>query len=581
MKSRISRLSLGEWIGVAVLAVAVALPLRGLLRYAGPPMEEGFMLVFPERLLRGDVPNVDFLHLYGPGSLYALGAIYKLFGAGLTVERLAGLAQELAIVAAIFWTTRRWGAVLATTSALIAVVLVLTPTGLTALAWDGGVALGLWAVVLAANTVIGLNAAADADALTTGVRRRLLAAGVLAGLALSFRPDLIIAVGLGAAALWWLSSRRVLQRLGVGLVVGLVPILIHLGMAGPFHSLNGMVLDPVFRLRDGRALPRPPSWNVLDGALQKAGAIRPFAWPLPTIGLPHQVFLFFFILIFSTLFVAAVGLWRARTDRRDPRAIALCACGAFGLGLLPQALQRPDTTHLAWVGAVTIALVPVATYELLTALARRLDRHQRTTATEAAPEAVASNGDRLGRWITALSVMVVPLMLAVAVPSYTLLSYGDVVGQSIGVREHSYAVVRGDRRFYLGTSEAQQASQALIADLDRLAKPGQRLFVGTEDLRRTPYSDAFFYYLYPELRPGTYYIEMDPGMANRPDSGLADDLANSDFVILSGFWRVWVEPNASQQDGSDEPNQVLRDHFCQVGTYGGLLSLYQRCDHTP
>lgn len=389
--------------------------------------------------------------------------------------------------------------------------------------------------------------------------RRLLVAGVLAGLALTFRPDLVIAIGLAAAALWWLSSRQVVQRLGVGMIVGLIPMLIHLGMAGPFHSLNGMVVDPVFRLRNGRALPRPPSWNVLDGALQKAGAIRPFAWPLPTIANAHQVFLFFFILIASALFVAGVGAWRARADRRDPRAIALCSAGAFGLGMLPQALQRPDTTHLAWVGAVTIALLPIATYELLTALPRM----------------------RLGRWATPLSVAVVPLVFAVAVPSYTLLSYTDVVGQSIGVREHSYAVVRGDRRFYLGTSEAQQASQALISDLDALAKPGQRLFVGTEDLRRTPYSDAFFYFLYPELRPGTYYIEMDPGMANRPDSGLADDLSNSDFVILSGFWRVWVEPNDSQLDGSDEPNQVLHHQFCQVGTYGGLLTLYQRCDHTP
>ena len=46
----------------------------------GPPMEEGFMLVFPERVLAGDIPNRDFLHLYGPGSLWVLAAIYKVFG---------------------------------------------------------------------------------------------------------------------------------------------------------------------------------------------------------------------------------------------------------------------------------------------------------------------------------------------------------------------------------------------------------------------------------------------------------------------------------------------------------------------
>ena len=34
---------------------------------------------------------------------------------------------------------------------------------------------------------------------------------------------------------------------------------------------------------------------------------------------------------------------------------------------------------------------------------------------------------------------------------------------------------------------------------------GERLLVGPSDLRRTWYSDAFFYYLFPELTPATYF----------------------------------------------------------------------------
>ena len=49
---------------LAVVAVFVALPLRALFLQNGSPMEEGFMLTFPERVLAGDVPNRDFLHLY-------------------------------------------------------------------------------------------------------------------------------------------------------------------------------------------------------------------------------------------------------------------------------------------------------------------------------------------------------------------------------------------------------------------------------------------------------------------------------------------------------------------------------------
>ena len=66
-----------------IVGLAFLVPLRGLLRAPGPPMEEGFMLVFPERVLDGDVPNRDFLHLYGPGSLWALA------GAVQGVRRLA------------------------------------------------------------------------------------------------------------------------------------------------------------------------------------------------------------------------------------------------------------------------------------------------------------------------------------------------------------------------------------------------------------------------------------------------------------------------------------------------------------
>src|SRR4029079_18164534 len=80
---------------VAIVGLFVALPLRALFRGSGSPMEEGFMLVFPERVLAGDIPNRDFLHLYGPGSLWVLAGVYKVFGTSITVERVVGLIQHL------------------------------------------------------------------------------------------------------------------------------------------------------------------------------------------------------------------------------------------------------------------------------------------------------------------------------------------------------------------------------------------------------------------------------------------------------------------------------------------------------
>ncbi len=57
-------------------------------------LEEGFMLVFPERFLEGDLPNRDFLHLYGPGSVWALAGVFKVFGVSLWSERAVALLQQ-------------------------------------------------------------------------------------------------------------------------------------------------------------------------------------------------------------------------------------------------------------------------------------------------------------------------------------------------------------------------------------------------------------------------------------------------------------------------------------------------------
>src|SRR5436309_6329917 len=98
-----------DWLAFAVVSLVVLLPMRGLWRRPGPPMEEGFMLVFPEEVLRGAIPNRDFLHLYGPGSLWVLAAAFKAFGTSMWTERAVGLAQQLALIAGVYAITRPWG----------------------------------------------------------------------------------------------------------------------------------------------------------------------------------------------------------------------------------------------------------------------------------------------------------------------------------------------------------------------------------------------------------------------------------------------------------------------------------------
>ncbi len=550
-------------LAIAMVVAVVAIPVRGLFLSTGSSMEEGFMLVFPKRVLAGDVPNVDFLHLYGPFSLHVLAAWYTVFGYTLESQRVFGLLQHIGIIFALFTIARAWGRRTAVITATTVTLLVLTPIGLSALAWEGGIALGLWSVVF------GIRALHTAD----GVRlRALVGAGLLTGFALGYRPDLVLALGIVHGYLLWRHHRDASDRRpaawaasGVGLGVGLIPFVVHLFLAGVGPSVRGMFIDPVVHLRPGRELPRPPSFGHIDGALQAVAegpADAPW-WKLPALSANHQLFLWFFVVIVVAIAIPLITWRLIRTSPEPPRRLTvLMATSLFGLGMLPQALQRPDSTHLAWGSCVSFALLPCVVEELLYR-SRRAGR--RPVVRRHAPLVAGA---------------VVGLVMFVVCPFFTYRYYLLQTRISVGNKPGGFEVSRDGRRFYFGNAALQESSQAAIDDLARQMTPGQRLVVGPADLSRTIYSDVAFYYMFPELTPATYYIEMDPGLADREGSRLADDVASADWLILTNFWTGWYEPNASREFGSEAPNQVVADQFCLVGNYDdALVLLYRKCDH--
>ena len=542
---RPSRAGLLSW---AIVAVVVAIPVRGLFKGTGSSMEEGFMLVFPKRMLAGDLPNVDFLHLYGPGSLHVLMGWYRVFGYNLHSERAFGLLQHIGIITAVYALTRAWGHRIAVISAMGVTLLVLTPIGLSALAWEGAIALGLWSVVFGAR------------ALHTRDRERVLAlaaTGALAGFALSFRPDLVIALGMVHAVVWWRA--RAVQVPLLGAAVGLTPMWIHLAVAGIGPSWTGMVTQPVRDLRPGRELPRPPSFGKVDGALQAVaeGPLDAPWWRFPALNANHQLFLWFFVVIVVAFGVVAATLVLTRRHGATPRRTALLLGGLMGLGMLPQALQRPDSTHMAWGSCVSLALLPALVFEMIGVVRPRLAPLRRD----------------------AVAAVVLAATLFVVCPFFTYRYYLLYSRIAVGNKPGGFEVARDGRTFYFGNEPLQRASQAAMDELDRSSTPGQRLLVGPADLSRTIYSDVVFYFMFPELVPATYYIEMDPGLADQPGSSLADDVASADWVLLTNFWTGWYEPNASSEFGSERPNQIVADRFCLVGNYeNALVLLYRACD---
>ena len=551
IKRAFHRASLSTWASFAIVGSAIALALPALYRAVGSSMEEGFMLVFPERIMKGDIANVDFLHLYGPGSLHLLSLWMRVFGVTLTSERTFGLLQHLLIVVGLMVLCRPWGKKLSTLVGLFSLIFVFTPIGLQALAWSGGVGIALWSVIFTIRAV-------HQSAQQINSRNSWIIAGLLAGLALTFRPDLALALILVLAWALWKKPHRTLAQCASGLILGLTSVWIHLMQAGPSAMIRGVLLDPVIHLRPGRELPRPPSWHYLQGALQVISEKFAPWWGVPSLSAPRQLFVWFFMLPVVAIFVTVVARRQHKLAfiTESPRFTTLFIAGLFGIGLLPQALQRPDSAHLLWVSCISWPLLLIALYEVFGLRNRRIHPTIRV----------------------ATSSTVLMILILLICPFYTLRTYTDLVWRSVTGKTEVMQVTRGDRYFYLGDTRPYLATQEVVADLDKLSHAGERLLVGPVDLRNTSYSDAFIYHLFPELTPATYFIEMDPGLADKAGSRLADDVASADWLVLTRFWSGWIEPNESVAFGPDAPNQIVENNFCLRGSYQhDLVRLYQKC----
>jgi hypothetical protein len=301
---------------------------------------------------------------------------------------------------------------------------------------------------------------------------------------------------------------------------------------------------------------------VVDGALQAVAEGLPPWWGLPAPEASQQLVLWFFAVV---IIAVAVPVWawrRRRSGTVDHHTMVLLAAGLFGLGILPQALQRPDSTHLAWVA---VGSWPLLAASIVDVLSRRPRRGHGAGAPHRGAAAIG-----LGT--------VLVLMIAIA-PFYTFRHYLLHTRVSAGDLPLPYLVEREGRRFWFGDAYVASALNGMIADLDELTEPGDRIIVGPADLSRTIYSDVAVYFLFPELVPATYFIEMDPGLADAEGSGLAEDIAGADFLVLTNIWTGWNEPNASSERLSQEANQAVADNFCLVQTYEeNLVMIFERCE---
>ena len=66
--------------------------------------DEGLILTGAMRVVAGQIPHHDFYDLYGPGQVYALAGLFRLFGESILVERLYDLFLKALIGALVYKT---------------------------------------------------------------------------------------------------------------------------------------------------------------------------------------------------------------------------------------------------------------------------------------------------------------------------------------------------------------------------------------------------------------------------------------------------------------------------------------------
>ena len=378
-------------------------------------------------------------------------------------------------------------------------------------AWIGGLACLTWAIYFIATYNTSLG---------------LAAAGLLHALAILFRPDLGLAALLSAAPALWLANARHRATYLVGLACGLLPLGYMAWRAGLLNTWDNLFAYPVIFSSPGRRLPvfESPAYLV--------------RWEL-------------LYLVSCALNLSAALIAMRRKYHRQV-AVTLSAIALVSIGVGHQLFQRFDYNHIVFSVFVPFAFVPFSIAVMLS-----LSDKEST---------IASNA------VAAIASVALLASLGREIIGFTRV---NLVSLTVGRPAVSFEVAVNNRSYPLESPRRAQEFTLALNRLVEYSKPGERLFVGPADLRRTNYNDTFVYYLVPQLVPATYFLEMNPFSANRHRSRLPRDVSSADWLLLDHSYDDWTEPNRSMEVHDTGANEVVITDFEKLGQVGPL-DLYRK-----
>jgi tetratricopeptide (TPR) repeat protein len=500
--------------------------------------DEGIVLTNANLVLHGAVPHRDFYTNYPPGIFLAVAGLWALFGTSVAVERWLGFAVHVAIAVG---AARLAGRISGRRSSFVtggAVLLWLSPTGLTAYSSLVGLAVSFLACELGTTVLARIGG---------GVAWwRCGALGAALGGVAVLRLDLFcyLALGLLGAAAGFLAlevaqgatGRHALRTLGqslgwslLGWAIVALPVWAPLlRNAGAARVMQDLYFDQVAYVVPARRFPLP----VLT-SLEPVSSIR-----LPAClasSYPAAVVVALLGPVLALIFVLRLR------SRRDGFAAA-AAGGALCLAVLPRMLDRSDYGHCLTAVAPGLAMAGAALE--LAARSRRV----------------------LG--------LLAPLgaLAAFGLPARALLPPPGAWGRLPfpGPGDPPSGVLR----------EELEGKEPILEFVAANAAAGAPIFVGNVQHERIVSNDVSLYFL--TRRPGvTRYLEFDPGIVTREDvqREIVHDLEERQpavAVLLDGGW--YPEPNRSAVPGSPVLDDYLRAHYTQVATVGRYVLLRRLAD---
>ena len=166
-------------ISLVFFVTSYTILLLGMPRWP-VPYDEGLMLTAVMRIMAGQVPHRDFYAIYGPANFYVPAALFKMFGQNLLVNRLLGFFVEALTTAVTYAIASRYCR--RSISIAAAIVTILWFEG-----WNSYSFYPVFPVALLSIVSTALLVPSFARRLA---KKRLFAAGALAGLSTLFRYDM-------------------------------------------------------------------------------------------------------------------------------------------------------------------------------------------------------------------------------------------------------------------------------------------------------------------------------------------------------------------------------------------------------